>query len=549
MDLTLGLQLGILLALGLSVVLLTHLDADIAAVARRLRGRLLLGIPVGTLTAMGLVVAVYLFLQDGLANPYSPVTIPFTSWSYLYPLGMVTAPFAHQGFGHLLGNLIGFLVFGSIAEYAVGHFPTARGTHAFGSWRTNPYLRALLFFPAGVVLAGLATSAFAWGPIIGFSGVVFAAAGFALVRYPMVTVVALVGREFVGTLYSTLREPIVYASASPSFGPPWWAGIAIQGHLLGFLVGVLLGMAVVIRRGEGHRPGAGRIWLGTLIAGSSLTLWAIWWFEGASSYVLYRGPGLLLLLALAGLLAIAVGASDRPVIEGITRRQVAVALLALPVITMGFVAAPLNLTTIGDSQLPGDPIEVGEYQVAYAEEVPNQRIGAINISVLGEATTVNASGVIVVNRERQIWDEAVSAGQLGHSGRAAVPLGGIGWRETVDAKRQGWRVSGGGTVYTVSLQPPDGEFTAVFDSDPVQAAPVIAGRNISLVPRDGVFMIAVHQSNRTPSADSLPETSTRMPAVNGTVEVGGLTFERAETVVYASRNDTRVPMFERESYQ
>jgi len=40
-----------------------------------------------------------------------------------------------------------------------------------------------------------------------------------------------------------------------------------------------------------------------------------------------------------------------------------------------------------------------------------------------------------------------------------------------------------------------------------------------------------------------------MPAVNGTVEVGGLTFERAETVVYASRNDTRVPMFERESYQ
>lgn len=546
--LTLGLQIGVPAALVLSLLLVLTRDPRGGAMVARLRSRLVMGIPFGTLTAIAIVLFVYLFVQGAWGRLYSPVTIPFTSWSYLYPLGVVTAPFAHQGFGHLVGNLIGFGVFGAIAEYGFGHFPRKRGSHAFGTWRTNPFVRAFLVVPGAVVGVGLLTSLFSWGPIIGFSGVVFAAAGYALVNYPMATVVALVGREFVNTLYNTLNDPIVHASAGPSYGPPWWSGIAIQGHLLGFIAGVALATIVVSSRRDAERPSTFRLWLGTVIAGSSLTLWAVWWFEGASSYVLYRGPGLLLVLALAVLVAMTVSTSDTTLIEGITRRQLGIALLVLPVMTMGFVAVPLNLTTLGDEAAPGDPVSIEGYEISYAEEVPNQRIGAINISFFGQSTAVNGSGVIVVNRDRQVWTESVSKGRLAHSGSASVTVGGIGWRETVSLRRSGWQVSGGGTAYTISLKPPDGEYEPVYASDPVEAAPVIAGRNISLVPDEGTFYINVERARMGSEQPQSPVAAGQMPAENETVEIDGLTFERVETVVYAIHEDTQVPILKKESY-
>ena len=541
-NLTLGLQVVVPAVLLLSLLLIRYLDPDVRFVFARLRSRLLLGIPWGTITAIGFVLFVYLFVQRGFWTPYSPLSIPFTSWSYLYPLGTLTAPFAHQGFGHLLGNLIGFAAFGPIAEYAFSHFPTKRGNQAFSFRRTNPYVRAFLLFPSGVIFAGLVTSVFAWGPIIGFSGVVFAAAGFALVRYPLATVIALVGREFIGTLYYTLRNPIVVGSASPSFGPPWWAGIAIQGHLLGFLTGVVLASLMLSRRRHESLPTPGRLWLGTVVAGSSLTLWALWWYRGASSYVLYRGPGMLMLLVLGVLVASAVNASERPIVEGITRRELSVALLAVPVLTMGFVAVPLNVVTLQDGTVPGEPIQVDGYEVTYAENVPNQRVGAINVSFLGETTQVNSSGVIVVNRQLHIWDEAASTGRLANSGFASVQVGGLGWRETVRAKRDGWRVSGGGTAYVVSLRRGDNSWRPVFESDPVRAEPVLAGRNVTVVPTDGDFVISVTRNNSTLGRGTLPP-------VNRSVQIGGLNFTRRETRVYAAVEETRVPIFERETYR
>lgn len=546
---TLGSQLGLPVALLLSVLLVWYLDRDGGAVTARLRKRLLLGVPFGTVTTILLVVLVYLFVQQGFWHPYTPLTIPFTSWSYLYPLGMLVAPFAHQSLGHLTGNLIGFAVFGPIAEYAFSHFPSRRGTHSFGSARTNPYVRAFVLFPGGVILAGIVTSIFAWGPIIGFSGVLFAAVGFGLVRFPMVTVIGLVGREFVGTLYYSLRDPVVFQSAGPSFGPPWWAGIAIQGHLLGFLTGVLLGVLLVQRRPASERPSASRLWLGTVIAGSSLTLWAVWWFRGGSSYVLYRGPGLIMVLVLGVLIASAVRASESPLIEGVSRRQVAVAVLVLPLLTMGFVAVPLNLMTVSDAMVPGEPVTVEDYQVTYAEDVPNQRIGAINVSFLGESTTVNASGVIVVNQDRQVWNEEVSAGRLANQGGATVTVGGVGWRETVDIRRDGWQVSGGGTAYIISVRPGDESYTPVFESETVRAAPIIAGRNISVVPADGRFLLSVRASNTSSVIEPARPVRRPIPPANQTVEVGGLTFTREQDVVYASRNETRVPVLQIETYQ
>lgn len=43
---------------------------------------------------------------------------------------------------------------------------------------------------------GVLASLFALGPVIGFSGVVFALWGFALVFYPVTTIAALTGRRW-----------------------------------------------------------------------------------------------------------------------------------------------------------------------------------------------------------------------------------------------------------------------------------------------------------------------------------------------------------------
>ena len=539
--LRLGLRLGIPVALLASLWIVTRLDRG-SAIARRIRSRLLLGMPWGTLLSALLVSAFYLFVQRGFWYPGTPLTIPFTSWSYLYPLGVATAPFAHQSLGHLTGNMIGLVTVGTLAEYAFSHFPQARGSAAFDDWKTHPYVRAFVLVPVGVFLIGLLTSVFAWGPIIGFSGVVFAVAGFALVRFPLATVVALVAREFVRTVYLALRDPIVYASAGPSFGPPWWAGIAIQGHLLGFLLGAALAAAILTRRRESGRPGALRLWVATVIVGSSLTLWAIWWYSNGSSYVLYRGVGVLLVAVLGVLLAVTVGASNARFVAGLTRRQVAMALLTLPILTMGFVAVPLNASTVGDATVPDTAVRVDGYSVTYAENVADRRIPAIDVSFYDESTTVNASGVIVINRDRQVWTEAVSTGRLAHSGQRTIAVGGLTWRRTVEAKREGWRVSGGEIAYRISLRPGDGGWRPVFLSPPVRAEPTIAGRNVTVRPENRSFVLEVTRDNR--SLGRAP-----IPAVNESIVIGGLDFTRRGGRIAVSHNDTRLPLLQKEEYE
>lgn len=536
-----GIQIAILVVLLASLLIVSRLEGD-AAIGRRIRSKLLLGIPWGTLVSIVSITTFYLVVQRGFWSPAAPLTIPFTSWSYFYPLGYLTAPFAHGSLGHLTGNVIGFAALGALAEYAFSHFPTDRGSAAFDSWRTNPYVRAFVVFPAGVFSVAVVTSVFAWGPIIGFSGVVFAAAGFSLVRYPIATVVALVARGFLRTVYSSLQNPIVYGSASPSFGPPWWANVAIQGHLLGFLVGATIATLMIARRSDSSRPSAIRIWIGTVAVGSSLTLWALWWYEGPGSYVLYRGLGVVLLLVLGVLLAVAVRTSDSPIAGGVNRRTIAVAVLALPILTMGFVAVPLNTSTVADADVPGEPLEAGDYAITYAEDVTNRNVPAFNISFLNRSTSVNSSGVIVVNPTRQVWTEEISKGRLANAGNATVQVGGLTWRRTVDVRREGWMIAGGNTVYRISLKSEDSSWQMVYGSDPVRASPIIDGRNVSVRPESQAFYINVTRNNR-----SLGETT--MPEANETVAVGGLNFTRKESIVTVERGETRVPIFQREQYR
>jgi membrane associated rhomboid family serine protease len=349
----------------------------------RLTDRLYYGVPWGSLLSVAFVLAVYLFVQGGLANWHDPTVIPFRAWSYLYPTGILTAGFAHSSSGHLIGNLVGTLALAPIAELAWGHYPGgSRRTADIGSaapssdgndaggWRLRaqmllerPPVRAFVVFPLAVLLLGLLTAVFALGPVIGFSGVVFAFGGFALIRYPIGTLVALLLSSVLSTTYYAAQYPIVHGEISGSApSAPWWATIAVQGHALGVLLGVVLGLALAYHRDL--RLDAGRVLLAMVVYGTTRNLWAIYWYEGNGSYVLFRGLGVSLVVLLGVIVAIAATASDRPIPDAIRRlprsptpTQIAVGWLAtLAVLVAGVIVAavafswplpPVAATSVG----------------------------------------------------------------------------------------------------------------------------------------------------------------------------------------------------------
>ena len=535
-------------ALVVSLVVAFAVDRP-SALGARLRARFVLGVPWGTLLSAGFVLGVYLLVQGGLENWYSPVTIPFRAWSYFYPLGVLTAAFSHNGAGHLIGNLVGTLTLAPLAEYAWGHFPRKRGSQTFSSLRTNPYVRAFAAFPAAVLVVGLLTSVFAVGPIIGFSGVVFAFAGVALVNYPLGTVIALVGGGAVRLVYNALRVPTLTASGRPAYISPWWADIAIQGHALGLLTGVLVGLWVVRTRRDG-RPSARRLWLGGVLVAVEQSLWAVYWFRGGETYVLYRAAGVILVAALATLVALAVVASDDPLFEwdlgvdsGVVRNwQVAAGVLLLVTAALAGPAVPTNLFTAEAGDLPGEERTVRDYEVTYAENVRNGLVSVVDIDAFGETTAVNTSGVVVRSTERGIWTTAVPKGRLAFDGRTAVRLGGVGWRETVYAQRDGWQVLGAGTAYRVGLDDGDSG-RVVYTSDPVTAGPTLAGRNVTVVPTRETYRLRVTRRN-----GSVNETA-RFPAENESLTLDGLRFDRNASRVTVSYNGTRLRLLTQETYE
>jgi len=577
---------------------------------RRRRERLVLGVPWGTLLVSGFVLAVYLFVQGGLENWYRPTVLPFRSWSYLYPIGTLASGFAHSGAGHLIGNLIGTLVFGTIAEYAWSHFPRERGATVGASLRTNPYARALLIFPAGVVGVGILTGVFSLGPTIGFSGVMFALAGFALTRFPIGTTLGLLASDGVNLLYNALRNPVSTASRGPGFGGPWWAGISIQGHLLGLLVGVVLGFLVFGRRST--RPNALRLWAGALLFVIGENLWALWWYRGGNEFVLFRVIGLWFVLFLSLSVAIVLVASDRRMPAWLTRRRVsgagsvAVALASVgwwlagtpgasltlpepagtvPAVAVGFLALfvlfvvgavrarerplfadqsrrevarlafliplvltaavtiPTNLSTIDDADSPGnETIEIRDYEVTYAENVENQVVSVVDISLFGETTRVTTSGVIVISESRHIWKRTISTGRLKFTGVTAARIGGVGWRDRVVARRNGWSAAGGGAAYRVFLRRGGAdEWRLAYTSDRAVAGPRLRNRSVGIAPTEGGFAVELLDNGSVVASEPIPTN-------DESVALSGITFVRADRNLFATFNGTRIKVGNEETY-
>ncbi|MFB6146530.1 MAG: rhomboid family intramembrane serine protease, partial [Halobacteriaceae archaeon] len=274
----------------------------------RLRRRFVLGVPWGTLLTILGVLLVYWVVQDGWAHPREPLVIPFRSWSYTYPVGVLVAGFGHNGVGHITGNLLATAAFAPIVEYFVSHYPQERGSQTFDSLATNPFAR-LLLVPAGSLVAGVFTGVFSLGPVIGFSGVVFAYIGFAMVTRPLLTVVVIVGSRVVDLVYRAYRFPYITRKAQPGFFSPWWADVAIQGHAVGILLGAVLGIAFLRRRGD--HPDPLSLWVAALLVAVSENLWALYRPVGADEFGLFRAVGTALVFLFAAAVTAAVAASNR----------------------------------------------------------------------------------------------------------------------------------------------------------------------------------------------------------------------------------------------
>ncbi|ELY53872.1 rhomboid family intramembrane serine protease [Natronococcus jeotgali] len=559
------------------------------------RARLVWGVPWGSILVLVGVCCVYLFVQDGVTDFTDPVTIPYRAWSYFSPLGMLTASFSHADAGHLLGNLVGAAAVAPIAEYAWGHYPED-GERA-DSRLADPRVRALVVFPAVVVAVGLTTSLFALGPVIGFSGVVFAFAGFAIVHYPIATLVAAVGLQgALLTVLEALRRPIgVYVAEASPPGPPSWATIAIQGHGLGFFVGIVLGVLVLRRRNRSPNPF--HLWLAVALFGFAKSLWAIYWFGDQNTFVLLRGPGVVVVAVLAVVVTVAATGSERPLVPRRLRREgdsserspservlelargsgrtdggdpggldrVAAivrgaradgsdrryhryaAFLAVLLVTAALMgmAVPANVLVVEEETTAEAAVEIEGYTVTYEENVQNQLVSPVAVGPLEDAVALESSGVIVSSDERQIWLDAVTSRRLAFSGEETVIVGGPGWRESVTAERTGWEPVGNETVYQVRLEGPDGDSRLAYESNASRADVRIDGRTVTVASADGEFVLEVAADD----GDEADEPTTApVPTENESTEAGGLEFEHEDGTVYAVSNETEVAVATEETY-
>jgi len=570
------------------------------------RARLVYGVPWGSLIVIAFVLGVYLLVQSGLADFDHPVTIPFRTWSYFYPLGMVTAAFSHAGPGHLVGNLAGTAVVAPIAEYAWGHYPDDRDPQRPDAWHTDPRLRAFVLFPLAVIGVGLLTSLFALGPVIGFSGVVFGLAGFAIVHYPIATIIATLGVQgVVLRLYYALQAPIRVYTAEPSPpSAPSWAGIAIQGHALGLFVGFVLGIALLERRNA--RPNPLWLWLAVLLFGFSKRLWAIYWYGADDTFILYQGPGVAVVAVLALVVTLSMTAADTPLLpprlrrlidrsddgstqsvdaqpssvarslelagsardrvvtarlerireivtadydressllSQLTRRRAAFLAVVGVLAVLGGVAVPTNFLVVDDATATSaSAVQIEDYTVEYVEGVPNELVSGIGIEAIESDEGLESSGVIVASEQREIWLEVISTQRLAFTGDETVTVGGPGWREDVHVERTGWEPVGNDTVYQVWLWEDGTDRQLAYESNDSRADARIAGRNVTVGTDDGTFVLTVNASENTVSA------TTPIPAANGTATAGGLTFERDEETIYAAADSTRVAVASKETY-
>ena len=494
------------------------MQAGIEVYRRRLCAR----VPLTTLVTAGLLLGVYLIVQDAATAWGAPITVPYRAWGYRHITGWLIAPFAHVGPAHLIGNLIGLVVFGTMLEATIGHYPSRRGAVSFRRLRQHPWVRALVIGPGLLITVGIGLGLVALGPTIGFSTVIFWIMGVLVVLRPAATVVGLLISDAVRVGYLAAVAPQITVAAQTRFVTPWFAEVALQAHALGLLIGILAGLGVRHRGMLTTAAPPVHVAVGVVLIGVDRALWAVFFYAGDGVYVLYRAVGLGALVVVAVLIMAAV--------SGDRRAHIALAVLG---VALAAIAVPYNVIPPAVTDTTDRGLTVGPYTVSYGEAVPDASVDRIPLDVGPVSTGVTTSGVIVEDPSRGIWITAVGARELAFDQRATIPLAIDGARVDVEVIADRWRVQGNDSVYRVHTIAP--AMTPLFESAPSTASPVIAGQQVTLVPTPAGFDVRSGGVTRP------------LPAVNETVRLGALRLRTTEDRVVAVGTDARATVFSRPS--
>jgi hypothetical protein len=258
------------------------------------------------------------------------------------------------------------------------------------------------------------------------------------------------------------------------------------------------------------------------------------------------GPGTVLLFAvLVGLLALPAVPAAVPRRWGgrpLTRRGGALGT----VLALGFLLAALGgilspIVVDGGSVADTGEVTVEDYTLTYGENLSSGQ----QFALLGDIeTNQTVAGVAVVSEQRSMWTLGARESTLSYQGNATVTVGGLGWRETVEANRTGWSVAGNDSVYAVDLVVDD-ERTRSFRADPRRADGRIEGHNVTVAATGDGFEVRLSRDNATVATAAVPE-------VNGTASLGPLTAvtDRSDgsTTLAVESEDTRLVVAERETY-
>ena len=495
------------------------------------RERFVFGVPWGTVLVVVGLLAVYYLVQGG-GRSGGPVVEAFRSWSLSYPQGTLFSSFGHQNVGHLRGNLFGTLAFAPLVEYVWRHRPEA------GDRIRRPAARVAAFV-LGVFAVGLADSLFVPGAVLGFSGVVFALAGFALVVRPALTVGALLATEVVRLVYFSATSPVVTARARPQFVSPSWADVALQGHLFGALLGILLGVALLRRRGR--RPPLAYVFLATLVFAVDRSLWAVYWFLGPNEFVLYQALGLAGIVLLAALVALATLPEEvrLPALVRVPVARLAVGLLVAGVVVLSVSGLAYGLVSVSPGEPLEDGVEVRDYTVDYVENTEDRYVGSLSVPGVGTPLSAEVSGVVVASDRRDLWGVAVSASELAFDGGATVPVGDATWREVVRIDRNEWSFLDGNSTYRVTAEH-DGNRRVLFTAEDAVSETVIDGLTPRIEATDTGYTLALERNGTVLDRTAIPDTG-------AAVELADIAFERTEDTLVASHRNTTVTLarFER----
>ena len=515
----------------LALLVISRFD-DGGGLLAPLRERWVYGIPWGTVIVVASVYLLYHVVQGGSSDG-GPVVVGFRSWSLWYPQGLFFSSFAHASESHLWSNLLGAIAFAPIVEYVWGHYPTER--NRIDGRFTRPRSRIALFVSATVAV-GIANSLFIPGAIIGFSTVVFAFAGFALLTRPLLTVVAMLGIQVVRLLRQAVLDPLVLTEAQTRFVSPSWADTALQGHLFGMLLGVLL--AVVLLRIRSEQPRMLYVFFAALVFAVTRSMYAIYWYLGADEFVLFQALGAAAVLLLATLGAIVALAPHRARFPqpDVPLRSVAVGLLLVTVLAIAVVGVGYNVVSVSPGDEFNEAIEVEDYHVTYVDGAEDQYIGGLDVPGL-DPPSVSVTGVVVASEERNAWHLETSGNALAFHGETRVVVGDATWRDTVLINRTEWAMVDGNETYTVFGQHGTDDRTILHEASPAVSDSRIQYSNVSIRPADGWYALEIERNGSVLGTEPVPSRGE-------SVTIGETTFTREDDDLFATHNGTELRIAE-----